>query len=724
MIGKTLSHYRIVDKIGKGGMGEVYKAEDTNLHRHVALKVLPPEMAEDPDRLERFRREAQAIAALNHPNIVTIHSIEDSEAGQFITMELVEGHSLDEMITADGLSLEGLLEIAEPLVKALSAAHQKGITHRDLKPANVMVTADGVVKILDFGLAKLQHALESAEERDLPTQALTQEGMVVGTVPYMSPEQVQGMAIDHRTDIFSVGVILYEMATGKRPFKGESSASLISAILRDTPPAVTELRGDVPRDLARVIGLCLEKEPKRRYQAADEVLEDLAKIGGEKAKTKEDTGRSVAVLPFVDMSPEKDQDYFCEGLAEELINALVKSEDLRVASRTSSFRFKGTQTDVREIGRRLNVSTVLEGSVRKAGNHLRITAQLINVADGYNLWSDRYDRELKDVFAIQDEIAGSIVEALQATLSPKEKRAAEKGAPVDVQAYDYYLRGRKYFYEFREKSFQLARQMFTRATVLDEGYARAYAGIADCCSILYMYYDASEENLNEADTASCKAVEIDPEAAEAHASRGLAVSLSGEFEEANKEFEKAIALNPKLFEAHYFYARSLYSQGEMEDAAKRFEEASKVNPEDYQSPLFLAQAYLSLGRRAHASASFRRVVEIVKRHLAFHADDVRALYLGAGALVELGEMELAQRWVDKALAIDPDDPSVLYNVACSYAQLGENEKAIDCLEKSITTGMGQKEWIENDPYFDPLRKHPRFLALLERLDQMSPSSES
>ena len=314
----------------------------------------------DPDRLERFRREAQAIAALNHPNIVTIHSIEDSEAGQFITMELVEGHSLDEMITADGLSLEGLLEIAEPLVKALSAAHQKGITHRDLKPANVMVTTDGVVKILDFGLAKLQHGLESPEDRDLPTQALTQEGMVVGTVPYMSPEQVQGMAIDHRTDIFSIGVILYEMATGKRPFKGESSASLISAILRDTPPAVTELRGDVPRDLARVIGLCLEKEPKRRYQAADEVLEDLAKIGGEKAKTKEDTGRSVAVLPFVDMRPEKDQDYFCEGLAEELINALVRSEDLRVASRTSSFRFNGTQTDVREIGRRLNVSTVVD----------------------------------------------------------------------------------------------------------------------------------------------------------------------------------------------------------------------------------------------------------------------------------------------------------------------------------------------------------------------------
>ena len=353
------------------------------------------------------------------------------------------------------------------------------------------------------------------------------------------------------------------------------------------------------------------------------------------------------------MSPEKDQDYFCEGLAEELINALVSVEDLSVASRTSAFRFKGTQQDIREIGRRLGVSTVLEGSVRKAGSQVRISTQLVNVDDGYHLWSERFDRKLEDVFAIQDEIAQKIVEALQVTLTPQAKQKAEQAAPADVQAYDYYLKGRKFFYEFRAKGFELARQMFARATVVDETYARAYAGVADCCSFIYMYYDSSSANLKEADAASRKAVEMDPDNAEAHASRGLALNLSGRNEEANAEFAKAIELNPKLYEAHYFYGRALFAQGEAEEAASKFEEACRVNPEDYQAPFFLAQTYLSLGKRAYAAANLRKAVEAAKKHLAFHTDDVRALYLGAGGLVELGELELAQEWVARAREIDP-----------------------------------------------------------------------
>ncbi|MDX1645134.1 MAG: protein kinase [Thermoanaerobaculia bacterium] len=716
MIGQTLSHYRILDKIGEGGMGQVFVAEDTNLHRKVALKILPAEMAGSQDRLERFRREAQAVAALSHPNIVTIYSIEDSEAGHFITMELVDGKSLDELISGDGLSLERTLEIAEPLVKALAAAHQRGITHRDLKPANIMLTGDGTVKILDFGLAKLTRGGDSDSHEDLPTQTLTQEGTVVGTVPYMSPEQVQGKAVDHRTDIFSLGIILYEMATGHRPFRGETSAEVVSSILRDAPEAVTESRPDMPEQLGRIIARCLEKEPELRYQTAQDIQTALHRIGEEVEGSKGGEMASVAVLPFVDMSPEKDQDYFCEGLAEELINALVSIDDLRIASRTSAFRFKGSSQDIREIGRRLGVSTVLEGSVRKAGNQVRISVQLVNVADGYHLWSNRYDRKLEDVFAIQDEIAQSIVEALEVTLTPKAKQAAEKAAPADVQAYDYYLKGRKFFYEFREKGFELARQMFARAIVIDERYARAYAGVADCCSFLYMYFDASEANLKEADAASRKAVEIDPDNAEAHASRGLALSLSGRYEEAEAEFERAVELNPKLYEAHYFHARALFAQGRHEEAARRMEIACEVNPEDYQAPTFLAQTYLCLHRRAHASAAFRKAIERIKKHIAYNADDARALYLGAACLIELGEMEQAQEWVERALEIDPDDALVLYNVACTYAQLGEYENAMDCLDKAIESGMGQREWIENDPYFDPLRRNPRFVALLERLE--------
>jgi len=719
VIGKRLAHYRVIEQIGEGGMGAVYAAEDLNLGRKVALKMLSGDTASTPDRIERFRREAQAVAALNHPNIVTIHSIETAPEGQFITMELVQGKGLDQKIGGDGLSIERMLELVQPLVRALVAAHGRGIVHRDLKPANIMVTDDGAVKILDFGLAKLHAASDSGEHADMKTMTLTKAGTVVGTVPYMSPEQVQGKPVDHRTDIFSLGVILYEMATGGRPFGGETSAEVASSILRDAPQPISDRRPDVPEPLARIVLRCLEKEPDLRYQSAADIQVALSKIGESVQGRKADSRPSIAVLPFVDMSPEKDQDYFCEGLAEELINALVNVEDLQVASRTSAFRFKGAQSDIREIGRRLGVNTVLEGSVRKAGSQVRIGVNLVNIEDGYHLWSNRYDRELKDVFAIQDEIAQKIVEALQVTLSPKAKsKQAEKAAPADVQAYDYYLKGRKFFYEFRAKGFELARQMFARAIVIDDRYARAYAGVADCCSILYSYFESSEANLKEADTASRKAVEMDPDSAEARASRGLALSLMGKHDEADREFRRAIELNAKLYEAHYLYARALFSRGRHEEAAQQFEEACKVNPEDYQARMFLAQTHQKLGKRAMAAANLKKSVEAVKKHLAFHADDARALYLGAAGLVDLGELEVAQEWVAKALQIDPDDALVLYNVACIYAQLGEYDQSLTCLERSfeISGSVTFLSWMKNDPYFDPVREHPRYKALVAKLD--------
>jgi serine/threonine protein kinase/Flp pilus assembly protein TadD len=720
MIGKTLSHFKILDKLGEGGMGAVYLAEDLELNRQVALKVLPSEMASDPERLSRFKREAKAVAALNHPNIVTIYSVEDSDEGRFISMELVKGRSLEEMIESQGLPVEQFFDIAVPLADALSAAHQGGITHRDLKPANVMVSDEGRVKVLDFGLAKLHIADPAAADPDLPTQALTQEGMVMGTVPYMSPEQVQSKPADHRTDIFSLGIILYEMATGERPFRGESSADLISSILRDSPRPVTKVKVDLPNHLGRIVGRCLEKEPGRRYQTALDLRGELEHLREEVAKETSDSGSSIAVLPFRNMSPDKEQDYFCEGIAEELINRLGKFQNLRVASRTSAFQFKDADSDIREIGERLNVGTVLEGSVRKAANQLRISAQLVNVADGYRLWSDSFDRELKDVFAIQDEIAQSIVDALHVTLSPSEaKQVVQKATKVDVQAYDFYLKGRKFFYQFRQQGFEFARQMFARAIVIDPSYSRPYAGVADCCSFLYMYFDSSEDNLQEADAASLKAVEIDPGSAEAHASRGLAVSLSQRFDEAKVEFETALRLDPNNYEAHYLYARSLFAQGNLEEAAKRFEKACDVNPEDYNAPQLLAVAYAGLGREEDSTEAFKRSLVVIDRHLELNPDDARALYLGAGSLCHLGEREKALKWAEKATTIDPDNPSVLYNVACVYSQLGELEKGIDCLERSITTGMGQKEWIENDPDLDPLRDNERFRALLSRLDEGS-----
>jgi non-specific serine/threonine protein kinase len=632
MIGQTLSHYSILDKLGEGGMGTVYLAEDTSLGRRVALKVLPSQMASDPDRLRRFKREAKTVAALSHPNIVTLYSVEESDYGHFITMELVEGESLEELIGAHGLSLEKIFSIAIPLADALSAAHRQGITHRDLKPANVMITGDGRVKILDFGLAKLQPESGAPEEPEMATLALTREGMVMGTVPYMSPEQVQGRRVDHRADIFSLGVLLYEMATGTRPFKGETSADLISSILRDAPQPVTEVNVDLPNHLGRVVNRCLEKDLQRRYQTALDVKNELEQLQKEGSEAGSEAMASIAVLPFADLSPEKDQDYFCEGLAEELINALFKIEGLRVASRASAFQIKDTVSDLREIGRRLNVETVLGGSVRKAGDRLRITAQLTKVADGYHMWSERYDRQLEDVFAIQDEISESIAQALKVTLGPPTVRGAVRAPKVDVQAYDLYLRGRKFFYQFRQQGFEFARQMFARAIVIDPSYARAYAGVADCCSFLYMYFDSSEENLKEADAASRKAVEIDPGSAEAHASRGLAVSLRKRFDEAKVEFETAIRLDAKNFDAHYLYARALLSQGKEAEAAEMFQRACEINPEDYQAPAFLAQSLQGMGREAKAEQAYRRGLVAVEKHLVLNPDDARAVLFRAVAL--------------------------------------------------------------------------------------------
>ncbi len=716
MIGRTLSHYKILEKLGEGGMGEVFLAEDTNLERQVALKILPAEMAADPQRLERFAREAKAIAALNHPNIVTIHSVEHVEDIRFLTMERVSGESLDKEIARGASTFGRFIEIAKPLVEAMCAAHEKGITHRDLKPANIMITEDGRVKVLDFGLAKLNEKRRSAEMTDMTTQNVTRDGMVLGTLPYMSPEQVQGRTADARSDIFSLGVIFNELLTGQRPFRGETPADLISSILRDKPRSVTAVNTHLPNHLGRVVRRCLEKDPGDRYQTTRDLSNELKELQREVTEEQEHA-HSVAVLPFVNMSPDPDQEYFCEGIAEELINGLGRIEDLRVASRTSAFQFTGKGFDIHEVGRRLNVNTVLEGSVRKSGNRLRITAQLVNVADGYRLWSERYDRTMEDIFAVQDDIAESIVKALEVTLSPKERRAIQNVATRDVEAYDYYLRGRKHFYVFDRENFELARQMYERAIELDPNYAVAYAGIADSCSFLFWYAGGTREDLGKAEEASRKALELDPDLPEAHAARGLALLINQQYEASQEEFETAIRLNPRLFDAYYFYARASFTDGNLEKAAQLYEKAIEVRPEDFQVPLLLPQVYRSLGRIDDAIEMNRRGVEVARRHLQLNPSDTRALSMGASALVEIGEKEEGLRWGEKALSITPDETGLLYNIACLYSQAGDTEKALDCLEGAVRGGYANRAWIENDSDFDPLRDNPRFGAILKYFDE-------
>jgi adenylate cyclase len=429
-----------------------------------------------------------------------------------------------------------------------------------------------------------------------------------------------------------------------------------------------------------------------------------------------DHRKTIAVLPFINMSGDAENEYFSDGVAEEILNLLTRLPQLRVSSRSSSFAYKGEQINVRQVAEDLNVSTLLEGSVRRAGDRVRITAQLIDAATDSQLWSETYDREMKDVFAIQDDIAQSIVNALKVTLTPRDRRALQYVATSDAKAYDYYLRGRKFFYSMTKRAFHHAVKMYRQAIAEDPSYALAYAGIADAHSFLFMYGDSTPANVGKAQEASNRAVELDPDSAEAHASRGIALSISKRYDEAREEFESSIKLNPKLFEAHYFFARDCYAQGKFEEAAELFASAAEVNPADYQSPNFEASALKELGRAEESTAAYFRAYMAAEKHLELHPDDARAMYLGAAALVAVGELEKAGAWAERALDADRNEPAVLYNVACTYSLMGDVDKAIELLGESIDAGFGYRAWLENDNTLAALREDPRFQALLDRLD--------
>jgi TolB-like protein/regulator of sirC expression with transglutaminase-like and TPR domain len=425
---------------------------------------------------------------------------------------------------------------------------------------------------------------------------------------------------------------------------------------------------------------------------------------------------SIAVLPFTNMSSDIEQEYFCDGIAEDILNDLTQLEGLRVVARTSSFAFKDKNQDIREIGLKLGAQTIVEGSVRKTGNSLRITAQLINVADGYHLWSERYDRNLKDVFAIQNEIAKNIVQALDIKLNQRENHALDKAKTEDVQAYDFYIRGRDYYHQEHHDKTLLAMQMFNRAIQKDTNYALAYSGLADSYSRLYMYYESNNENLQKALIASQKSLELDNELAEAHSSRGIALAQNNQFEEAAEEFEKAIEINPKLYNAFYEYARTCKVQEKLDQAAKLFKKATLVEPENYKAALFLVVVYHDLKLETEMNEAIKQAQDVVRSHLDLNPDDARALYLGANTLIYAGKPEEALEWVKRAITLEPDEIAVLYNATCVYSRLGMIEEALDYFEKAIDAGFASREWIDSDSDLDPIRDHPRFQKALKRLN--------
>ncbi len=714
--GLTLGHFRMLEKIGSGGMGVVWKALDTRLDRHVAIKLLPADLAGDPASLDRLQREARTIAAINHPNIVTLHSVEEADGVHFLTMELVTGRTLREMIPAGGLSLDQLFAIALPIARALSAAHARGVVHRDLKPVNVMVTSDGVVKVLDFGLARVLEPAPEEAPGDWTSRAPTAEDVLAGTLHYMSPEQLRGQPADPRADVFAFGILLYQMATGRRPFEGETLPALAAAILTDAALPPSRVRPELPRRLDEIVARCLEKDRELRLQSADALCALLDDVHREALTAAGPAVPSVAVLPFADLSESRDQDWFCEGLAEEILLALARVEHLRVASRASSFQFKGLRLGSREMGRRLGVRHLLEGSVRKSGERLRIATELADVEAGFCLWSQRYDREVKDVFAVQDEIALDVASALRVTLDEAARAAQRRASTTSVEAYEFYLRGRTAVVRYNRRGVFEARQMFTRAVEIDPSYALAHAGLAECAAYLFMHV-IGQDSMREAALESAKrAVALGPELAQAHVALGLALSLVREHDAAEREFGIALELDPRSFEAHYYYARGAFTLKQLEKALRLYERAFELRPEDYQSPLLMAQIDDDLGRPAQAEAHRRAGVRAAETRLALQPDDVRALYMGANGLVALGDRARGLEWAQRAMALDPDDAMLLYNLACIYAMAGRPEEAIDFLERAVKAGMNFVAWLRNDSNLDPLRASPRFGAIVRSLE--------
>ena len=702
--------YNIDRELGRGGMATVYLAQDVKHERPVALKVLHPELAASLGT-DRFLREIKTAARLNHPHILPLHDSGECDGFLYYVMPYVEGESLRERLDREHqLPVEEAVHHARSIAAALDYAHRQNIVHRDIKPENVMLY-EGEAMVMDFGIAK---AVSVAGH-----DTLTQTGMMVGTPAYVSPEQAAGEPnIDGKSDQYSLGCVLYEMLSGERAFTGPTAQAVMAKRFTESPKSLRSLRGSVPESVERAVTKAMSADASARYKTAAMFAQALASGS---LSTPTDTAtlpqqtvsaaKSVAVLPFVNASADPENEYFADGMAEEIINALSKVQTLRVASRIVSFALKGKNEDLGDVGRKLHVSTVLDGTVRRMGNRVRITAQLVNVADGYQLWSERYDREMEDIFAIQDDISQAIVKALKVILSEDEKKAIEKPRTVNLQAYEFYLRGRQFFHQLRRKSLEYARQMFNRAIEIDPDYALAYAGVADCCSLLYTYFDARESNLRQADAASQKALELEPDLAEAHVARAIANSLNNQHAEAEEHFERAIRLDPKLYEAAYFYGRALKSQGRFTEAVKQFERATIIRPEDFSAASMQASSLQSLGMHAESEAINRRVLKLIKDRLELNPDDARACNLCATTYAKLGEPEGALEFAERSLAIDPDDPMLLYNVACTYSMIGKVDEALSCLERSIDRGFGHRDWIDHDSDFDSIRDLPRFKAI-------------
>ena len=662
--GDRLGAFEIVGALGTGGMGEVYRATDTKLGRDVALKVLPAGMAGDPDRLARFRREARAVAALNDPHIVTIHSVDEADGIHFLTMELVEGQSLDCAIPEGGLPADRILQIARAIAEALAATHAKGIVHRDLKPANVMLTADGRVKVLDFGLAK-EVSPAASIDLTLTASAQTAAGMVMGTPAYMSPEQVAGRSVDQRTDLFSLGIILYEMASGRRPFVGPSSAELASSILRDTPPSLTAVRPALPGGVQRVIDRCLRKNAADRYASACELLDDLRGViverSGRPSTAGSDAGSTsgvgsrpaIAVLPFDNLSRDAVQEAFADGLAEDLIVRLSLWRSFPVIARGSSFAYRGRPVDPKHVAADLGVRYLVLGSVRKAGNRIRIGAQLVDASTGHQVWAKTFDRELSDVFAVQDEISEAIATSLVGDLQRAEHERAVRQAPENLEAWELYQRALPLLHRFTREANAEARTLLERAHALAPRFSNVLARLAEAgiWEIMYEWARSPDQTLEAALDHARRAVALDPLDADAHAILAFAFMTAGDGYGGLDEARRAVELNPSLPFALSIHAYLRHIGGHPpEESIATMHRVMRLSPHDPLEWMFndiLAGACFNAGRYAEGLDAGRRLITLAPKYYWGY------LWSAMNA-VGLGQIDEARATIREARRVKPE----------------------------------------------------------------------
>ncbi len=708
MIGQTISQYQILEKLGEGGMGVVYKAQDTKLDRLVALKFLPSRLAASEEDRARFIQEAKAASALNHPNILTIYEFDQSEGQYFIAMEYIDGASLKAILEEHKskgkfLPLEQVLDYAAQMAEGLSKAHGKGIVHRDIKSDNVMVTAEGRLKIMDFGLAKLRGGV-----------GLTRTGTTVGTLAYMSPEQILGEEVDHRTDIWSFGVVLYEMLTGQVPVRGEHEAAIMYEVLNVEPKAVETYRADVPENLLILLSKLLQKDRSRRMASAIEIIDGLKNLAKSPAQSAPE--KSIAVLYFENMSSEKESDYFCAGITEDIIIDLSKIKDLKVVSRTDILPFRNKEVNTRQVGEALRVNYILEGSVRKAGNKIRITAQLIDVRNGYHVWADRFDRLVEDIFDLQNEVSQRIVEALKVSLTDSEKQSLAKKPTDDLRAYDFYMRGREYLNKRGKKNNEAAIQMFENAISIDPSFASPYAGLAEAYSCMYEWYDGSALWLGKAIEMNQKALNLDLTSLEAKFGIAMVYFHQKRFAEAKRVLEGILQENSQFYPAYLRLGLISETSGDLDSALKYYRRASELKPYDEDPWMHLDGIYRKMGNVQSAEEAAMKVIEVTSRKLEASLDDIIVMSRLAKAYARFGGKEEANATLKRVFEIDPTDGLALYNCSCAYALLGEKNKAFISLRKAFEGGFRSVAiWTKSDTAFDSLRDDPEFNQLIAEL---------